>query len=167
MGNGPARAHVLSSFGDSLRVARCDWLVVWRRRQRCAVCRITRQVLQKSLRGGQFPFGDPVDQMMQRVTAHSSSVLNQDIDLPMRAGRSRIIARMAMELTAVYRKVPEGYIAFLEELPGANTQDETLDEARQNLNEAVALVLESNRALAEQSLEGATVIREAFVLSAA
>ena len=51
--------------------------------------------------------------------------------------------------------------------PGANTQGETLDEARQNLNEAVALVLESNRALAERSLEGATVIRETFVLSAA
>jgi predicted RNase H-like HicB family nuclease len=77
------------------------------------------------------------------------------------------MAKMAMELTAVYMKVQEGYIAFIEELPGANTQGETLDEARQNLNEAVALVLESNRTLAEQSLEGATVIRETFVLSAA
>lgn len=80
---------------------------------------------------------------------------------------SEIMAKMAMELTAVYMKVQEGYIAFIEELPGANTQGETLDEARQNLNEAVALVLESNRTLAEQSLEGATVIRETFVLSAA
>jgi predicted RNase H-like HicB family nuclease len=77
------------------------------------------------------------------------------------------MTKMAMEVTAVYMKVKEGYIAFIEELPGANTQGETLDEARQNLNEAVALVLESNRALAEQSLEGATVIRETFVLSAA
>lgn len=80
---------------------------------------------------------------------------------------SEIMARMAMELTAIYMKVPEGYIAFIEELPGANTQGETLDEARRNLNEAVALVLESNRALAEQSLEGATVIRETFVPSVA
>ena len=85
----------------------------------------------------------------------------------MLAGCSEIMAEMAMELTAVYMKVPEGYIAFIEELPGANTQGDTLDEARQNLNEAVALVLESNRVLAEQSLEGATVIRETFVLSAA
>lgn len=72
-----------------------------------------------------------------------------------------------MKLTAVYMKVPEGYVAFIEELPGANTQGETLEEARQNLNEAVALVLEANRALAEQSLEGAAVIRESFVLPAA
>jgi len=77
------------------------------------------------------------------------------------------MTKMAMEVTAVYMKVKEGYIAFIEELPGANTQGETLDEARQNLDEAVALVLESNRALTEQSLEGATVIHETFVLSAA
>jgi hypothetical protein len=38
-----------------------------------------------------------------------------------------------MELTAVFRKVPEGYIAFVEEVPGANTQAPTLDEARRNL----------------------------------
>ncbi|MGO9265187.1 MAG: type II toxin-antitoxin system HicB family antitoxin [Candidatus Acidiferrales bacterium] len=56
-----------------------------------------------------------------------------------------------MEWTAVFRKVPEGYIAVVEELPGANTQAATLDEARHNLREAVALVLEANRALAEES----------------
>jgi predicted RNase H-like HicB family nuclease len=49
--------------------------------------------------------------------------------------------------TAVYRKVPEGYVAFVEELPGANTQGATLEEARGNLREAVALVLEANRTL--------------------
>ena len=58
----------------------------------------------------------------------------------------------AMEFTAVFQKVPEGYIAFVEELPGANTQAATLDEARKNLKEAVALVLEANRALAEESI---------------
>ena len=56
-----------------------------------------------------------------------------------------------MELTAVYMKVPEGYIAFVEELPGANTQGATLEEARENLQEAVQLVLEANRELAERS----------------
>ena len=55
--------------------------------------------------------------------------------------------------TAVYLPVPEGYIAFVEELPGANTQGATLDEARENLQEAIALVLEANRVLAEESLE--------------
>jgi len=55
-----------------------------------------------------------------------------------------------MELTAVFRKVAEGYIAFVEELPGANTQAATLEQARKNLKEAVALVLEANRTLAEE-----------------
>ncbi|HEY6419333.1 MAG TPA: type II toxin-antitoxin system HicB family antitoxin [Candidatus Binataceae bacterium] len=54
-----------------------------------------------------------------------------------------------MEFTAVFRKVPKGYIAFVEELPGANTQAATLAAARRNLREAVALVLDANRALAE------------------
>ena len=74
--------------------------------------------------------------------------------------------RMALELTAVFRKVPEGYIAFVEELPGANTQGATLDEARANLREAVELTLEANRALAEEDLAGADVIREPLKLTA-
>jgi len=72
-----------------------------------------------------------------------------------------------MNLTAVFMKVPEGYVAFVEELPGANTQGSTLDEARNNLRETVALVLDANRAMSEQSLEGAAVIRETSVLPAA
>ena len=72
-----------------------------------------------------------------------------------------------MNLTAVYMKVPEGYVAFIEELPGANTQGATLEEARKNLQEAVALVLDANRTMSEQSIEGAAVIRETFVLPAA
>jgi predicted RNase H-like HicB family nuclease len=74
---------------------------------------------------------------------------------------------MPLELTAVFQKVPEGYIGFVEELPGANTQGETLEEARANLAEAAALVLEANRALAEEGLRGqAGVIREPLRLSA-
>ena len=69
---------------------------------------------------------------------------------------------MNVRFTAVYRKVPEGFIAFVEELPGANTQGSTLEEARTNLEEAVALVLEANRTLAEEELKGAEVIREPF-----
>ena len=72
-----------------------------------------------------------------------------------------------MTLTAVYMKVPEGYIGFVEELPGANTQGETLEEARTNLNEAVAMVLDANRALSARSLEGADFIRETLILPAA
>ena len=57
---------------------------------------------------------------------------------------------MQLELTAVFRKVREGYVGFVEELPGANTQGATLDETRSNLVEAVQLVLETNRALVRQ-----------------
>ncbi len=65
-----------------------------------------------------------------------------------------------IQFTAVFRKVPEGYIGFVEELPGANTQGATLEETRRNLEEAIDLVLEANRALAEEDLVGQEVIRE-------
>jgi predicted RNase H-like HicB family nuclease len=71
-----------------------------------------------------------------------------------------------MELTAVFIEVPEGFVAFVEELPGANTQGATLDEARENLREAVAMVLEANRELAAKSLAGKKVTKEPFALSA-
>ncbi|MBK6723022.1 MAG: type II toxin-antitoxin system HicB family antitoxin [Acidobacteria bacterium] len=74
---------------------------------------------------------------------------------------------MDLSLTAVFQKVPEGYIGYVEELPGANTQGETLDEARENLREAVELVLAANRELAEESMNGNEVIREPFLLNAA
>ncbi|MGA3025776.1 MAG: type II toxin-antitoxin system HicB family antitoxin [Bryobacteraceae bacterium] len=64
-------------------------------------------------------------------------------------------------------KVPEGCVAFVEELPGANTQGETLEEARANLEEAVTMVLDANRELSEQSLQGAEVVRETLILPAA
>jgi predicted RNase H-like HicB family nuclease len=67
-----------------------------------------------------------------------------------------------MKLTAVFEQVPEGYIAFIEELPGANTQGASLEEVRENLQEAVELVFEANRALAEESFKGRKVIKEAF-----
>jgi predicted RNase H-like HicB family nuclease len=71
-----------------------------------------------------------------------------------------------MVLTAVFKKVPEGYIGYVEELPGANTQGHTLDEARDNLVEAVELVLEANRTLArEGETGGEDVIREPFELA--
>jgi predicted RNase H-like HicB family nuclease len=74
---------------------------------------------------------------------------------------------MNIQFTAVFRKVPEGFIGFVEELPGANTQAATLDQARENLHEAVALVLEANRMLAEEQLIGSDVIREPMLLTAA
>ena len=58
---------------------------------------------------------------------------------------------MDLQFTAIFRKVPEGYIGFVEELPGANTQGATLEEARENLREAVSMVLEANREMAEKN----------------
>jgi predicted RNase H-like HicB family nuclease len=73
---------------------------------------------------------------------------------------------MDLQFTAVFRKVPEGYIGFVEELPGANTQGATLAEARENLQEAVALALQANRRLAEETATGGEVIREPFKVTA-
>ena len=69
---------------------------------------------------------------------------------------------MKSTLTAAFEKVPEGYIGFVEELPGANTQGETLDEARTNLKEAIDLVIETNRQLMEEELKGKDLIKEPF-----
>ena len=72
---------------------------------------------------------------------------------------------MDVQFTAVFRRVPEGYIGFVEELPGANTQGATLEEARANLEEAAELILDANRTLLEEELKGAEVIREPFTVT--
>ena len=74
---------------------------------------------------------------------------------------------MNMSFTAVFRRFPEGYAAFVEELPGANSQGATLEEARANLLEAATMVLEANRQLAEEEMRGQEVIREPLLLGAA
>ena len=74
---------------------------------------------------------------------------------------------MSLTLTAVFQKVPDGYIAFVEELPGANTQGKSLEEARMNLREAVQMVLEANRAMTEEALGDEQVIREPLLFTAA
>ena len=67
---------------------------------------------------------------------------------------------MHLQFTAVFQMVPEGYIGFVEELPGANTQGANLEETRSNLLEAVSLVMTANRVLAEEMMLGKEVIRE-------
>ena len=68
---------------------------------------------------------------------------------------------MTNTFTAVFEEVGEWFIAYVEELPGANTQGRTLAEARDNLREAVELILLANRDQAERELSGKNVIREA------
>jgi len=72
---------------------------------------------------------------------------------------------MENRFTAVFQKTDKGWIAFVEELPGANTQGETIDEARENLKEAVELILKSNRELSEREFAGKDVIREVLKIA--
>lgn len=69
---------------------------------------------------------------------------------------------MKTALTAVFEKSPYGYIGYVEELPGSNTQGSTLEEAKRNLIEAIQLVLEANRQLAEEEIAGKETIKEPF-----
>ena len=69
---------------------------------------------------------------------------------------------MHEELTAVFQKSPYGYIGYVQELPGANTQGKTLKETKTNLIEAIRLVLEANRILAEEELAGQEHFKEAL-----
>ncbi|MBM3148730.1 MAG: type II toxin-antitoxin system HicB family antitoxin [Chloroflexi bacterium] len=67
---------------------------------------------------------------------------------------------MREKLTAVFRKSKYGFIGYVEELPGANTQGKTLEETKKNLIEAIQLVLEANRQLAEEEQTDVEVIKE-------
>ncbi len=72
---------------------------------------------------------------------------------------------MPNTFTAVFERAEEGgYVAFVEELPGAITQGETLEEARENLREAIELILETNRELALKGVDRDHIIRESIVV---
>ena len=71
-----------------------------------------------------------------------------------------------LKLTAVFEEAEEGgYIAFFEELPGVNTQGETLEEAKANLLEALDLVMDTERMLSEENLGKKKVIKESLVFA--
>jgi predicted RNase H-like HicB family nuclease len=59
---------------------------------------------------------------------------------------------MQSHFTAVFEKHGKWWVAYVQELRGANTQGKTLDEARENLMEAVQLIVASNRETAERDL---------------
>jgi predicted RNase H-like HicB family nuclease len=65
-----------------------------------------------------------------------------------------------LEFTAVFRRVPEGYIGYVEELPGANSQGTTLDETRENLREAIQLIVDANREMAAEAFGPEGIVRE-------
>ncbi|MGD9564071.1 MAG: type II toxin-antitoxin system HicB family antitoxin [Pyrinomonadaceae bacterium] len=74
-----------------------------------------------------------------------------------------------IKLTAIYEEAAEGgYVGYVVELPGANTQGETIEETRENLKEAVTLLLECYREDAENRLEMAKqATKEELILQAA
>ena len=78
---------------------------------------------------------------------------------------------MDLTLTAVFEEIPQaeggGFVAYAEELPGAITQGETLEEARENLRDAIEILLEANRELTKQPRPGARVTREKIKVSVA
>jgi predicted RNase H-like HicB family nuclease len=67
---------------------------------------------------------------------------------------------MENSFTAIFEKVDDWYIGYVQELPGANVQERTLEEARESLREAIELIIISNRELAQQQLSGKNVVRE-------
>lgn len=74
--------------------------------------------------------------------------------------------KVDIKFTAVFEEAEEGgYIAYLEELPGVNTQGETLEEAKANLKEAFRLVIETQRSLKNEETGGRNVIKEVFELA--
>ncbi len=69
------------------------------------------------------------------------------------------------KLTAVYKKSGKWYLGWIEEIPGINTQGKTLQETKENLKEALLLILETNRMLSRKAVVGQKVIREPLSLA--
>ncbi len=62
--------------------------------------------------------------------------------------------------TGIFEQAGDWWIASIEEIPGVNTQGRTIEEARENLKEAVKLIIEANRELTRRETAGKMVIRE-------
>ncbi|RMF38121.1 MAG: type II toxin-antitoxin system HicB family antitoxin [Chloroflexi bacterium] len=71
-----------------------------------------------------------------------------------------------IKLTAIYEREGDWWIGYVEELPGANAQGQTLEEVRESLKEAVQLIIEANRELTRRETKGKEVIKEELVVGA-
>ena len=76
--------------------------------------------------------------------------------------REIIMEQAELAFTAVFLKASHGYTGFVEELPGVNSQGQTIDEARENLQRMAAVVFNEERIQSEELLEGKEVVRERF-----
>ncbi len=72
---------------------------------------------------------------------------------------------MPRQFTATFERSGNWWIGYVEELPGANTQGRTLEEARENLREAIRLILESQREIIRQEVKDAKqIVRESITV---
>ena len=67
---------------------------------------------------------------------------------------------MVNSYTGVFEQVGEWWTGYVEELPGCNVQERSLEDARESLKEAVQLIVQANRELARRDAEGHQVVRE-------
>lgn len=74
------------------------------------------------------------------------------------------MAKSQRQFTAVYRKTGKWYLGWIEEIPGVNTQGATLKEVKENLREALLLILETNKILSKTETRG-KLIRESLAIS--
>lgn len=72
---------------------------------------------------------------------------------------------MARQFTAIYKKSGKWYLGWIEEIPGVNTQGRTLKEVKENLKEALLLILETNRILNKKEISKGRFIREPLSIS--
>ena len=72
---------------------------------------------------------------------------------------------MARQFTAIYKKSGKWYLGWVEEISGVNAQGKTLKEVKENLKEALLLILETNRFLNNREVSGGKVIREPLSVS--
>jgi predicted RNase H-like HicB family nuclease len=67
---------------------------------------------------------------------------------------------MTREFTAIYKKSGKWYLGWIEEIPGVNTQGQTLKETKENLKEALLLILETNKLLTKKEFSKGKFIKE-------
>ncbi|MEK7146679.1 MAG: type II toxin-antitoxin system HicB family antitoxin [Patescibacteria group bacterium] len=71
---------------------------------------------------------------------------------------------MKQQFTAVYKKQGKWYLGWIEEIPGVNTQGESFKEVKENLKDALLLILETNRILNNKRRAGEKILREPITL---
>ena len=72
--------------------------------------------------------------------------------------------KSSRQFTAVFRKSGKLYLGWIEEIPGVNTQGKTLKETKENLKEALLLILETNRTISSAENYGHNLIRETLAI---